>query len=438
MGGAGGSKTATVPALNSSVSVSFAAVVKNVFGAEGQIGSLQIRSKIASKLNVSTNVFNSSNPAGTYGTAIPTLRSDRAVAPGDRMVLTGLRKDSITHTNLFLQETAGGTATVQTEFFAPDGASLGTRSDTINAFGAAQVNDVVPAGAASAVMTSAASSTGRFLAFATPVDERSGDNWAVADWSRQYGYAAGDTIVIPVAGTLAGVNNTFFRTDLALMNTGSADGSGTLRFVSRSGVTIDRPITIGPRQTRLLNDVIGILFGQASTVGYLTFTPAAGAFAATSRTYSTVGSNPATFGTHVPAVPLSASVKLGTVRAIGSIEDSALSTILAGRPATFRTNCGLAETSGNSASVRVTVRFTFAAGSTIAGIGSASKVYDLAPNQFLQINGLTADVLGAACSALGDLRGVEADFQVISGSGAVSVYISSTDNGSSDAILRTE
>jgi hypothetical protein len=437
-GGAGGPKTASVPALNSSVSVAFADVVKNVFGNDGQVGSLQIRSKVASKLSISTNVFNSSNPAGTYGTALPTLRSDRAVAPGDRMVLTGLQQDAITHSNLFFQETAGGSATVQTEFLDANGIPLGTRSDTVGSFAVAQVNGVVPTGAVSAIMTNAASSTGRFLAFATPVDERSGDNWAVVDWGRQYGYSATDSVVIPVAGTLHGANSTFFRTDVAVMNTGTGQASGTLRYVSSAGNAVDRQVTVGGRQTSLLNDVVGTLFGLSSTSGYLIFTPVTGTFALSSRTYATVGENPATYGAHVPAQAMAAALKLGSVRAVGAIEDAALSTIIAGRPATFRTNFGMAETTGNSVSVRVTIRFSFVAGSTVAAVGSASKVYDLAPNQFMQINGMTADILGAGRSSIGDLHGVAADFQVVSGTGAVTIFLSSTDNGTGDSILRTE
>ena len=436
--GGGTQKTAAVPTLNSSVSVAFADVVKNVFGAEQQVGSLQIRSKLAAKLGINTNVFNSSNPAGTYGTAIPTFRSDRAVAAGDRLVLTGLRQDSITHTNLFLQETAGGGATVHTEFLDANGVTLGTRDDTVGAFAVAQINNVVPAGTASAILTNDAASTGRFLAFATPVDERSGDNWSVVDWSRQFGYTATDTVVIPVAGTLHGANSTFFRTDIAVMNTGSAQASGTLRYVASTGSAVDRQVTVGARQTSLIGDVVGTLFGSSSTSGYLLFTPGTGTFAITSRTYATVGDNPATYGTHVPALATSAALTLGTLRAVGSIEDSALSTVVAGRPATFRTNFGMAETTGNAVSVRVTIRFSFAAGSTISGSATASKVYDLAPNQFIQVNGLTNDILGASRSSFGDLHGVEVDFQVVSGTGAVTIFTSSTDNGTGDSILRTE
>jgi hypothetical protein len=419
--GTASAKTAAVPSLGTSVSVAIADIVKNVFGSEGQVGSLQIRSRDADKLGLNTNIFNSSSPSGTYGTAIPTFRSDRSVAPGGRLVLSGLRQDANSHTNLFYQETFGGTTSILTEFFDANGTSLGTRSDTVGPFVLAQVNNVVPNGAVAAIMTSADSSPGRFLAFATPVDNLSGD-----------------PIVIPVAGVLHGANNTFFRTDVAIMNTGTATSSGTLRFVSSAGSTADQPITLGAHQSNNLADAIGSLFGQSSTAGYLLFTPASGTFAITSRTYATVGSNPATYGTAVPAMAMSAALKLGSLRAIASLEDSSLATVVAARPATFRTNFGMVETSGKSATVRVTIRFTFPAGSKVQGSATASKDYNLAPSQFIQINGLTADVLGTARSTFGDLRGVEADFQVITGDGAVTIFTSSTDNGTGDSILRTE
>ena len=438
-GSSASAKTTAVPSLATSVSISFADVVKNVFAAEGQVGSLQIRTRDADKLGLNTNIFNSSSPAGTYGTSIPTFRSDRAVVAGDRLVLSGLRQDATSHTNLFIQETSGNSATVQTEFFATDGSSLGTRSDTVGAFALAQVTNLVPNGAVSAIMTNSASSAGRFLAFATPVDNLSGDNWSVADWSRQLGYFPGDPIVIPVAGVLHGANNTFFRTDLAIMNpSGSGSAAGTLRFVSSVGTTADRTISLGAHQSNNIADVIGSLFGLSSTSGYLIFTPTTGTFAVTSRTYATVGSNPATYGTAVPSAAVAASLKLGSLRAIAALEDSAVATVNAARPATFRTNFGMVETSGKNVTVRVTIRFTFPAGSKTQGSATAQKDYNLAANQFIQINGITADILAGARDTFGDLRGVEADFQVLSGDGAVAIFTSSTDNGTGDSILRME
>jgi hypothetical protein len=432
-------KSATLPPVGGP-SVVLADLVKNVFGNDAQVGSLQIRSSSAAKLLVSTNIFNTTNPAGTYGTAIPTFRSDRAVAPGTTLVLTGLRSEAGSHTNLFIQETSGSTVTVQTEFISADGSTVGaTRTDTVAPFALAQINNVVPAGAVSAILTNAPTSKGKFLAYATPVDEASGDNWSVVDWSRQFGYSGSEQVIIPVAGVLQGANNTFFRTDLSIMNTTSSAASGTLRFVSRSGEVIDRTINLGGRQSSNLGNVIGNLFGAASgSVGFMLFTPGSGSFVLTSRTYTTVIGQSATFGSGTPTIASSGTLKAGALRPIASLSDSSTATVTAGTPATFRTNFGLLETSGNGAVVRVTLRYNYPSGPKLQAIGSGSKDFTLNPNQFLLLNGLATQILGSSRDALGDLRGLEADFQVISGTGSVSVFTSSIDNGTGDSILRID
>src|SRR5439155_7931035 len=237
---AGSQKSTTLPPV-SGVSVALADVVKNVFGNDAQVGSLQIRSASSDKLSVSTNIFNSSNPAGTYGTAIPTFRSDRGIGSGDQLVLSGISKDPGTKTNFFIQETAGVGVTVATEFLDQNGSTTGTRSDTVGPFALSQINSAAPTGTVAAIFTNS-SGSGKFLAYATPVDNLSGDNWSVVDWTRQLGYSGTEPAVIPVAGVLQGANNTFFRTDVAITNTGSGAGSATLRYFPRSGAPVDRTI----------------------------------------------------------------------------------------------------------------------------------------------------------------------------------------------------
>lgn len=429
----------TLSPLERGAALSLSDAVKNVFSVEGEVGTLQIRSPDAAKLALNANIFNVSNPLGTYGTTIPIFRSDRAAAAGEGVVLVGLRHTASSHTNLFIQETKGIGVTVDTEFIGADGTSRGVRSDAVGAFGLAQINGAVPEGAVAAILTNRGFPAGEFLAYATPVDEASGDNWSVADWGRQYGYARGDARIIPVAGAVHGANSTFFHTEVAIMNTGGAAASGTLRFVSRGGDVADRQVTLGARQSLVIDDVIGRLFNiTTDTVGYLRFTPAAGSFAVTSRTYTSVNGKPATYGASVPALPLSAALSKNAVRIIGALDDASPATVGTAVPATFRTNFGLVETSGKSVHVRVTLRFYFSSGAEVVGMESASKEYDVAPNQFLLLGSLTAEILGAERALFGDLRDVEADFQVTDGDGSVLVFTSSVDNGTGDSILRTE
>ncbi len=431
--------SAALPAVGNT-GIALADVVNSVFGAAGNLGTLQIRSASVTKVSVNTDIFNTSNAAGTYGTTIPTFRSDRAVVAGDHLVLTGLRQDATGHTNLFIQETSGTGVTVQTQVLDVNGVTLGTpRSDTVGPFGLAFVTGAVPQGAVAAILTNMSTGGATFLAYATPVDQASGDNWAIVDWSRQYGYSGSDAVIIPVAGVLHGANSTFFRTDVAITNSGTGSGAGTLRFYPRGGSPTDQQITLGSHQTRVLTNVIGSLFNEPDgSVGYLQFTPSSGTFVMTSRTYTTAAGSVATFGTSVPTVPASSASPLGSLRAIGSLQDSSVGSITAQRPATFRTNFGLLETSGNGVTVRVTLRYSYPAGVKVTAFGSAQKDYTLGPNEFRQVNGIANDILGSARDALGDLHDLEADFQIVSGSGTVIVYTSSTDNGTGDVILRME
>lgn len=439
-GGAG--LTALVPSLAGNEPLALADVVKSVFKYESHNGSMQIRTKDIDKISVSANVFNSSDPKGTYGTVIPPFRSDRAVSPGGSVYLTGLRADATSHTNLYIQETSGSPVTVRVEFRDASGAAVGApQMHTIGAFKLIQLGRVVPDGAVSSIVTSDASSTGRFLAYATPVDRASGDTWAVADWARLGGFSNSEPVVIPVAGAAPGANNTYFRTDLAIMNSGTTTASGTLTYYGRSGERVERAVSIAAGSTTVLDDVVTTFFNvPAPTVGFILLVPDKGAFVLNSRTYTTVSGSAATFGTSIAAIPVASSLRLGQIRQFGGIEDSALGTIQSARPGTFRTNFGILETSGETVTVRVTARYVHATGaSRTAAVAAASKEYTLAPRQFLQLSRVTHELIGPSRDvSLGDLRGVRVDFQVVSGTGSVVVFTSSVDNGTGDSTTRTE
>ena len=176
-------------------------------------------------------------------------------------------------------------------------------------------------------------------------------------------------------------------------------------------------------------------------MAHVSDTPASGNFAASSRTYTTVQGQAATFGTGVPTLALNASLVAGDTRRIGGIEDAAFSTIAAGRPGTFRTNFGLVETAGKGATVRVTLRYTYAASGTtvVSSTATATKDYQLAPYQFLLLTNIAKELIGPdRDTRFGDLRNMQADFAVTSGAGSVAVFTSSTDNGTGDTILRVD
>ncbi|HEX4936777.1 MAG TPA: hypothetical protein VFV33_26530, partial [Gemmatimonadaceae bacterium] len=328
--------------------------------------------------------------------------------------------------------------TVQLEFLDAGGVPRATRTEVIAPFGLLQLQRVAPEGAVAMVMTNVAGSAGRVVAFATPVDRLSGDTWTVADWRQLNRYAYDEPLVIPIAGSARGANDTYFRTDVSITNTQAQASSATLRYRSRDGGTVERSVPVGGRSTAVLNDIVKTLFGLTTdSLGFVQIIPAAGSkLAVGSRTYTTATGSAATYGTGVPAMAVSAAMQAGDLRRLAGIDDAALATINAAKPATFRSNLALMEVTGQPAIVRVTLRFIYPSGKATAS-GVVSKDYFLNGNQFV-LNSLTRDILGASRDTIGDLENVVVEIAVTGGDGRVAFFVSSVDNGTGDTVLRVE
>ncbi len=426
-------------------SVLIADVARNVFQTEGTVGSLQIRSASIEQLRLNANILNVSNPAGTYGTAIPVFRSDRSASQGDRIYLTGLTRTPTSYSNLFLQETSGFSGEALIEFFDAAGSNLGSRNVAVGRFELIQINDVVPPGGVMARITPSGSA--RLAAYSTPVDVASGDNWAVADWRRQNAYDPSEPVVIAVAGAAAGANDTFFRTDVAitniecLSNKQREDGvCGTtdvfLTYRLNGGGTIERTITLEPFQTAILDDIVTTVFQAPSSIGSIVIAPRLGNLAVTSRTYNTPRGGNATFGTAVPALAVSSGIRSGQSKRFASLDDASTAIVASQAPATYRTNFGIVEVSGEPVSVRVTVSYSEPRGKVVASVAS-SREFQVEGGQALLLP-LSSTIFGERREELGYLRNLRLQVDVISEKGSVIVFTSSVDNGTGDAILRIE
>ncbi|MBI2214372.1 MAG: hypothetical protein HYU52_12060 [Acidobacteria bacterium] len=425
----------TISTLLPNQAVSLADVVKNVYNNDQTVGTLQIRAGSIESVALAANIFNASDPRGTFGTAIPVLRSDRAIGSGQKLYLPGLVQDATHRTNFYLQETGGGNPTVRIDFLNANGTVLGARTDALQPFRMLQIVNPAPAGTVAAIVTQT-SGTGTVSGYATPLDAESGDTWAVTDWNVSYGSAPTGTVIVPIAGSAAGALGTFFRTDVAATNIGSGTGNIRLTYRPSGGAEVVRTVNLAPNRSYVVQDIVKTLFNVAGdSLGYIVVEPLGRSIAVTSRTYTTVSGSAATFGTAVPAIPLSAALGTGGKRVIAGLQDSSLATLSAATPGTFRTNVDMVETVGASATVRITL--LFADGRSLAGT-VASKTYEIAPRQLFRINRITNDILGAARADYGDIRNLQLKFEVIGGSGRVIPTVSSTDNGTGDSILRVQ
>ena len=428
-----------VQRLEPNQGVTFANVVKTVFE-NASLGTIQIRTRSVDQLFVNANIFNVTDRNGTYGTALPIFRSDRALRQGESAFLTGLHRDAARsmYTNVFIQETSGASANYEIEYFDAAGNRAGDpRTGSVAPFRLAILNDAVPVGAVAARITNASSSGGRLIAYATPLDAVSGDFWTVADWNRELGAALNEPVVIPVAGAVHGGLNTFFRTDLAITNRAAAGGSGVLTFYDRGGSRRQRDITLAQGQSLVVADVISNSFPDLTEpLGYLQFEPHDnGSFSLTSRTFATNAAVQGTFGTGVPVLPRSAALRLGQSKIITGLDVASPQTTSSGKPGTYRTNVGLVEISGRPATVEVTVIYTDIK-QLVSGIRLSTLRYEVGANGFLSAS--LAEEIRKSNPSVSDLRSVQLKFRVVGGEGAVIPYTSSVDNGTQDQILRVQ
>lgn len=442
---------ATVAGVAPPASASFGDVVSTVY-AMAQLGTLQVRAPDFQPdeiVGLNVNVFNVSNRAGTYGTTLPVFSSYTGVNGSSREFLTGLRKNATSHTNLYVQEVLGFDTNAAIDFYGPAAAKLGTAPVSLRAFGAAQLGgNSVPEGTVSAVV-SVTGGTGAIHAYATPVDDASGDTWAVVDWSRVFSYYPTDFFkndrnkLIPVAGAVHGANDTYFRTDVAIMNSGSVPASGTFKYYNRTGDVVSKPITLTPLETRVLEDVTTNFFGVTTdSVGFIIYNAASGNVVITSRNYTSKPGSAATYGTALPTLATVTpngsgfisgfGIRKGRTERLGGVEDSMVGST---QPGTFRSSLGLVEVSGKPAKIQVTIYYDTQTVKT-STTEAASATYDLPANGFLLIGSFTNNILGSKRAALGDLHNVTVEFTVLDGDGQIVPFISSVDNGSGDSTFR--
>jgi len=191
------------------------------------------------------------------------------------------------------------------------------------------------------------------------------------------------TLTIPVAASIHGANGTFFHSDLWVLArsfTSSVAVTAVYRCFGGANCGTARTITLAPRESRLISDVIGTLFGVPESGGAIELSWDTFNGPLTARTRLFTPSSPPSYGFGVAGEPSTAA----TARAIflgvaGSVDLSK----------GFRTNAG----AYNPNPTPVTVIFTLYDGATGSQLGSP-LIRVWAPFEAAQVSNLTAS-LGA-------------------------------------------
>ena len=168
--------------LDPGVAAGYPDIVTDVFGLTGP-GALRLAAPPGDGLVVTTRTYNQT-PAGTFGMDVPRLRADEAIEDGRTGVLMHLSQSATpgagSRTNLGLVNAGSDPIDVKVELFSASASLLGTLTVHLRGMEPVQLDRVfarvttadVPDGV---VRVSTTTPGGRFFAFASVVDNRSGD-----------------------------------------------------------------------------------------------------------------------------------------------------------------------------------------------------------------------------------------------------------------------
>jgi hypothetical protein len=235
-----------------------------------------------------------------------------------------------------------------------------------------------------------------------------------ASTSALAGFSGKDLFVPGVARTTGNYGSAWYTT-LWITNLGAATANVELRLLKKDQANIS-PIThtetIAPGETKRYDNVVGDMFGQSNVLGALRVLSDQDVLVS-SRTFDLHGSDPAeSRGHYFGGLP--------PTLAIGVTESTRLQGLTQGGSESFRYNFGIVETTGQAATVRVTLK-----DHTGAVIGVA-KDYPMRAFEARQMG--INDIWNAVATTNAVLEAT-----VTAGSGKVLLYGTQMPNGSSDS-----
>jgi hypothetical protein len=387
---------------------------------ENVTGILEIRplktGAAASQVNRSRSTIGSSRtfnstPNGTLGTYIPAVPLSKFAARGVPLTLLQVAESNDYRTNLGVVEGSGNAVSVRITAFDGRGVNLLTREFDLKPGEHRQINSLLRSAGITTdnarFSVEVTAGNGRVTAYTSTIDNRTNDPLLVEAAET----TAGDSsLVLP---GIADIDTPAarWRSDVRLFNPGSSTVNASLLYYPAESPSTPKQIqvAVGPAEIAKLDDILRSRFGTVQSGGAIHVrTPSNSPLIASARTYTDTGAG--TYGQFIPAVSLknAAGRESGAIHALQLEESSA-----------FRSNVGIAEMSGKSATVEVTA--------VLPNSKITPRVtFELQPNQFRQLNGVLGQMgLGATYNARVAVR-------VIDGDGRITAYAATIDNKTQD------
>lgn len=339
-------------------------VLDTLFGRSGG-GALLVESA-ETALTVASRTYNKL-PDREYGMSLPGVAVTQAITPGETGHLVFLAKSDRYRTNVGFAGTTGQRGSIRVRLRNASGALAGEGTLELPPNGQTQMNDVFETLGAAATTVARAEVTGDvpFVSFATVIDNRTGDPFAVL---AQRAASAASDLVVPSTVHKDGANGARYRSDLRIFNPSAEAASVTLSLYP-GGATATSPATrtIALPASGLagLDDVLAGTFGLSDAYGALRITATRPVLALT-NTFNDAPEG--TSGQELPGVAVSSFAAAGdTLRFAGLSGDG------------FRTNL-LFVNLGDTA-LGLTGRFKGAAGNVLS-----TRSFTVPPKAMLQEN----------------------------------------------------
>jgi PKD repeat protein len=286
-------------------SITYANALSDLFGLSNGAGAIAIEASSATTtpaIRVTSRTFTTGS-VGTYGQSVPNVSGDDATST---LLLTGLESDANFRTNIGLVNRTALPVAAGLTLYDANGNVVATTTVTVpeNNFQQSSLGSFFPAvngrSFAALSMRVDAATPNAVSAYGSVIDNRTQDPVYV----QAIPTPKGSELTIPAVGRAAGVNGTFWRSDVTLFNPGLTTMTVALRYLAAgqdNRGAASHSVTVAPSRTVVIPDVAQAL-GISSGSGALqvTWNAAAGPIV-TSRTYITTD-NGGTYGQSIDPV----------------------------------------------------------------------------------------------------------------------------------------
>ncbi|MFI5166959.1 MAG: PKD domain-containing protein [Thermoanaerobaculales bacterium] len=387
-------------------------------GASGS-GAIEVTSdpvKVTARTYNQVSSTASCYPNGTQGQDYLAATTSQGLSAGQSAWLGQLTESAAYRTNIGLTNTSNGNVSATVYLYDATGHLLGSYQVSLGPGGFQQVtqpfkNKATPSQTAMAAGYAkiTVNSGSGVLAYASVLDNITNDPTTINPLAAD----SGTDVWIPVGSHASGLNNSQYRSDLGLLNTGAASASVQIKGYI-GGSVFTKNVVVAAGAQLILTDVVGqqLAASGSGAIEVISNHP----LKVTARTYNQVSSTASCYpngtqGQDYLAATTSQGLSVGQTAWLGQLTESAA----------YRTNIGLTNTSNGNVSATV---YLYDATGHLLG----SYQVSLGPGQFQQV---TQPFKNKATPSQTAMAAGYAKITVNSGSGVLA-YASVLDNITND------